>query len=183
VFGVVVPHVKSREEARKIVAACRYPPKKNDPQPYPRGTRGASPWIAAHIWGLTMEEYVERADVWPLDPRGELLCIIMIEDPEAVENIDEILSVPGISAVIFGPYDYSFGSGNYGNSRAEEVLAAEKKVKAACDRHGVPLIGFANPENFREKVKAGYPMLLLGSDLELPLGPGKILEVLRGKGK
>ncbi|MBN1418704.1 MAG: hypothetical protein JXP34_07990 [Planctomycetes bacterium] len=182
-FGVVVPHVRSAADARRVVSACRYVQREGDPQPRPEGERGASPIIAAYAWGLSLEDYAARADVWPLDPKGDLLAIIMIEDPEGVRSIDEILAVPGIGAVIFGPYDYSFSSGRYGDSGHMDVLAAWGKLKAACDRSGVPLVGFADRTNVLERVRQGYRMLLIGSDVDHTGGPGKVLDILRRAGE
>jgi len=178
-FGVVVPHVRAAEDARRVVSACRYVQREGDPQPKPEGERGASPIIAAYHWGLSIDEYTARADVWPLDPKGDLLALIMIEDPEGVRNADEILAVPGIGAVIFGPYDYSFSSGRYGDSRHGEVLAAWGKIKSACERSGVPLVGFADPTNVLDRMRQGYRMLLIGSDVDHSGGHGKVLDTLR----
>lgn len=183
VHGVVIPHVRSREEARRIVQSCRYPQPKGSPLEKPEGTRGASPWLCAYLWGLTMPEYVERADVWPLNPRGDLMAIIMIEDEDGVRNIDSILKVPGVGAAIFGPYDYSFASGKPGQSDDPAVAEAAKKVKSACDRAGVPFIGFASPANIEESLKENYRMLLVGTNVDLSGGAGKVLDILREKAK
>ncbi len=179
VHGVVIPHVRSREEALQVVQACRYPQPKGHPYEKPAGTRGASPWLCAYLWGLTLPEYVERADVWPLNPRGDLMAIIMIEDEDGVRNIDSILKVPGIGAVIFGPYDYSFASGKSGESDDPAVVKAMKKVKSACDRAGVPLVGFANPVNIEELLENNYRMLLVGTNVDLSGGFGRVLDILR----
>lgn len=183
--GIVIPHVHSAQDVLKIVKACRYPQPANSPYKKPHGARGASPHIAAYLWGLDLEEYTKRADVWPLNPRGDLMVLIMIEDVDGVNNIDEILKVPGIGAVIFGPYDYSFSTGNFGNRKAAVVTEALKKVKKACDKAGVPLVGFANPENIEQVVKDDYKMLIIGSDIDKAGEANTVLEYLRsqdGKG-
>jgi 4-hydroxy-2-oxoheptanedioate aldolase len=181
VHGVVIPHVRNREEALRIVKACRYPQPKGHPYEKPVGTRGASPWLCAYLWGLTMPEYVEHADVWPLNPRGDLMAVIMIEDEDGVRNIESILKVPGIGAVIFGPYDYSFAAGRPGQSDEPAVVGAMKKVKGACDRAGVPFVGFANRANIEELMKDNYRMLLVGTNVDLSGGAGKVLDILREK--
>ena len=86
-YGVVVPHCTSARDAKRVVKACRYPQPKGDPHPEPVGARGASPWLASYLWGLTMAEYVQRADVWPLDPAGDILAIVMIENVSGVEDV------------------------------------------------------------------------------------------------
>jgi len=181
VHGFVVPHVQTPEETRKIVKAARYIQPESSPKREPAGNRGASPWICSYLWGLTMPEYLEHADVWPLNPKGDIMAIIMIEDKEGVENIEEILKVPGIGAVIFGPYDYSFASGNFGDTEALEVKTALKKVKNACDFANVPLVGFANPSNIEKMIEENYKMLLIGTDVDNSGGPGKVLDILREK--
>jgi 4-hydroxy-2-oxoheptanedioate aldolase len=179
VHGLVVPHVRTAEQALKIVKACRYVQREGSPYKDPQGDRGASPQIAAYLWGLSLEEYTGRADVWPLNPHGDIMVIIMIEDKEGVNNIEEILKVPGIGAVIFGPYDYSFSSGNFGNTKAASVTEALNKVKKSCDGVGMPFVGFADPENITEMLKEGYKMLLIGSDVDKSGGASRVLDHLR----
>jgi 4-hydroxy-2-oxoheptanedioate aldolase len=179
VHGVVIPHVRSAQEVEKIISACRYPPKKDSKIKGPLGTRGASPWICAYMWGLSMSDYVGRADVWPLNPDGDLMAIIMIEEPQAVQNIDEILSVKGIGAVIFGPYDYSFSIGYPGQTDHPEVLKTWKTIKQACDKVNIPLMGFASPDNISKLLEENYRMLLFGHDVVNNGSIPKILEVIR----
>jgi len=179
VHGVVVPHVRTAAEAKKIVQACRYPRPADSPLAEPAGLRGASPWLCSYLWGLTLPEYVERADVWPLNPKGDLLVIIMIEDEPGVANIEEILAVKGIGAVIFGPYDYSFGCGHPGQTEHPVVVNALNRLKAACDQNNIPLIGFATPENVNAKLAENYQMLLFGHDVRDDGVIQKVLEALQ----
>ena len=176
--GIVVPHVRTAKDAERIVQACRYARPGGSEYQQPKGTRGASPWLCAYLWGLTMEEYVQHADVWPLNPQGDILAVIMIEDQEGVHNINQILSVQGIGAVIFGPYDYSFSCGHPGKSDHPEVLEAWNQVKHACDTFNVPLIGFANPQNINAILKENYKMLLIGHDVRDDGGIQKVLEAI-----
>ena len=178
VHGVVIPHVQSAAEAEKIVSACRYRQPKDSPIYQPKGTRGASPWLSAYLWGLTLPEYVAIADLWPLNPDGDLMAVIMIEDLEGVENVDRILQVKGIGAVIFGPYDYSFACGHPGETTHPDVVKAQTAVKKACDKAGVPLIGFANPDNIKEMVRDNYRMFLVGHDVRPDGRLRKVLDVL-----
>ena len=135
VMGVIVPHVKTAEDALRFVRAMRFPPQRGARYPEPRGVRGWGPIGAARYWQMTPAEYTGRADVWPLDPDGELLAIVMIESREAVDNIEEILAVPGLGAALIGPSDLSMslGVGTPGpNTAAPEVEAAIEKVGRAC---------------------------------------------------
>lgn len=179
VHGVVIPHVRTPEEALKIVGACRYVRPENSPSKEPRGSRGYAPAIAAYLWGLSADEYYRRADVWPLNPDGDILVILMIEDLEGVKNIEDILKVPGIGAVLFGPSDYTIASGNFGNE-SFDVSEALNEVKRACDAANVPLIGFSNIGNIAQKVDENYRMLIIGSDIDKSGRAEKVLEYLRG---
>src|ERR1043166_5342132 len=72
----------------------------------PAGIRGAGPTGAVRYWGLTQQEYYHKADVWPLDPNGEIFVILQIEDTRGVENLDAILKeVKGIGAILIGEGD------------------------------------------------------------------------------
>src|SRR3990172_1991609 len=78
-YGIVWPHISTVEHADSAVGACRYPRLPTAPLYEPRGIRGDAPTAAARFWGLTQQEYYTKADVWPLDPQGEILVILMIE--------------------------------------------------------------------------------------------------------
>jgi len=176
--GVVVPHVRNAEEALKIVRACRYQRPAHASQKEPQGTRGFSPTICSYIWGVTIDEYYDRADVWPLNPLGDIMVIIMIEDPEGVKNIDDIIKVPGIGAIFFGPADYTVSSGNYGN-RDFDVSIPLNVVKRACDKAGIPFVAFANEHDIEKKMQDNPTMFIIGSDTDLGGSASKVLDYLR----
>jgi 4-hydroxy-2-oxoheptanedioate aldolase len=107
-YGIVFPHISSVQEAYNAVAACRYPRLKNAPLYEPAGIRGDGPTAAARYWGLTQQEYYQKADVWPLAKHGEIFVILQIEDTKGVENLDDMLkNVPGIGAILIGEGDLS----------------------------------------------------------------------------
>ena len=85
-FGVVFPRVETAEQAERAVRAMRYPPQRGEASPEPAGRRGWGPGRAALYWGLAVADYARRADVWPLDPEGELFAMIMIESVEGVRE-------------------------------------------------------------------------------------------------
>jgi 4-hydroxy-2-oxoheptanedioate aldolase len=177
--GVIVPHVRNAQDAENVVGACRYPQPRGSRIARPQGTRGGGPRLCSYLWGLSSNEYVRRADVWPLNPKGDLMAIMMIEDKEGVRNIEEILSVKGVGAVMFGPFDYSFAVGDGANQRHPEVIEAWDRVKQACDRHNVPLIGFAKPSDIAVKLKQDYKMLLIGQDFDLTGKAARVLEYIK----
>jgi len=139
VMGIVVPQVKKAEDVRRLVRAMRYPPQSVSKAPRePVGERGYAAGTATRYWGLTEDEYVTKADVWPLNPEGELLAIVMVEHIDAVKNIREILSVPGLGAILIGQSDLTISMG-LGTPAAgataqnkPEVQAAVAEVAKAC---------------------------------------------------
>ena len=148
-FGIVLPQVRTPEEVTKLVRAMRYPPQRGAQYPEPRGRRGWGPTAATRLWGVDANEYARKADVWPLNPEGELLAMIMIETRESVENIDELLQVPGLGGLLIGPSDLSLSLGvgtPAANPRAPEVLAAIKTVGEACVRHNVICGVYTRPD-------------------------------------
>src|SRR5712692_6361808 len=107
-YGIIWPHISTVEEAYNAVAACRYPRLKNKPLYQPAGLRGDGPTQAVRYWGLTQQEYYDRADVWPLNPKGEMFVILMMEDTRGIECLGDILTkVPGIGAILIGEGDLS----------------------------------------------------------------------------
>src|SRR5256886_9046499 len=105
-YGIVWPHISTVEEAYNAVAACRYPRLQTAKNHEPAGIPGRGPTGAVRYWGLTQQEYYGKADVWPLDPNGEIFVILQIEDTRGVENLDAVLrEVKGIGAILIGEGD------------------------------------------------------------------------------
>ena len=108
-MGIIVPQVENAEQATKIIRAVRYPQRRDTRYPAPSGRRGFAG--APRTWGLSVMEYIEVADAWPLNPEGELFVMPMIENVEGVRNVGAILDVPGVGGVLIGPNDLSMGLG------------------------------------------------------------------------
>ena len=108
-MGIIVPQVENAAQATKVIQAVRYPQRRNAPYQTPAGRRGFAG--APRTWGLSVLDYIEVADVWPLNPRGELFVMPMIENGEGVSNVEAILQVPGVGGVLIGPNDLSMGLG------------------------------------------------------------------------
>lgn len=135
VMGIIVPEVHTKEAAFKLVQSMRYPPQRGAKYPEPTGNRGCCPGDAPGYWGLSLHDYFVRSDLWPLNPEGELLAIVMIESREAIKNVNEILAVPGIGGALIGPHDLSLSLGvglPESNPTAPEVEAATATVAKAC---------------------------------------------------
>jgi 4-hydroxy-2-oxoheptanedioate aldolase len=148
VYGVICPMISTREQAEALVQACRYPP---------RGFRSWGP-VRASIYAGT--DYGDHAN-------QDILVIPMIETAQALENLDEILSVPGVDAVYVGPSDLSLALGC--KPRLDQtdppVVEAQRKIVAACKRHGVVAGIHNNTAAYALKMAAeGYQFLTLASD-------------------
>ncbi|WP_372833117.1 HpcH/HpaI aldolase family protein [Puniceibacterium confluentis] len=160
VYGVVFPHIATADQARNAVAACRYARPEDAPQYHPKGLRGDAPNTAARYWGLTVPEYYARADVWPLAPQGEIMVVLMIESVEAMANLEEILAVPGVGAIMTGEGDLSQQLGFPRQYEHPVVAEAKRKILAAAKQAGVRI---AHPHvtgaNVAEVIAEGYDIL------------------------
>ena len=137
-YGIVWPHVCTMEEAYNAVSACRYPRLKDRPIYEPAGIRGDGPTIAARYWGVSQQEYYERADVWPLAPNGEILVVIQIEDTVGIKNLPDILkNVPGIGAVMIGEGDLSQELGIPRQTDHKLMMEKKAEVLAICKQANV----------------------------------------------
>jgi 4-hydroxy-2-oxoheptanedioate aldolase len=162
VYGIIWPHISTVEEAYNAVAACRYPRLADKPLYEPQGIRGDGPTAAARYWGLTQQEYYAKADVWPLNPDGEIFVILMIEDTKGIANLGDILkNVPGIGAVLIGEGDLSQELGQPRQYDHPIVVEAMAEIVATCKENkvvvGHPHVSAANVERILEQ---GYTFLM-----------------------
>src|SRR5438876_4587213 len=127
------------------------------------GTRGrGSETTAAPVWGLSTEEYMDRCDPWPLNPRGELLLGVKLESPEGVANCEEILSVPGLGFAEIGPGDLSLSLGYPTGPRdpyPPEMQEARDKVFRGCRDNGVAFLEIGTPETIAQKLDEGVRVI------------------------
>jgi 4-hydroxy-2-oxoheptanedioate aldolase len=162
VYGIFWPHISTVAEAYNAVAACRYPRLKSRPLYEPAGLRGDGPAHAIRYWGVTPDEYYARADVWPLAPHGEILCVIMIEDLAGIANLPDMLrEVPGIGAVLIGAGDLSQELGVPRQIAHPSVREAMAEIVAICLDAGVPVGHPATDEHNAARVLAeGYRLMI-----------------------
>ena len=162
VYGIVWPHVSTVEQAYNAVAACRYPRPRTAAAYEPAGLRGDFPANAARYWGLTQQEYYGKADVWPLDPNGEILVVLMCEDVTGIDNLPRILKeVPGIGVVLSGEGDLSQNLGYPRQPDQPAVVEAMEAILRICQEHkvacGRPRV---DGKNAQKAVEAGYRFLM-----------------------
>ena len=147
-YGVVVPLVNNAEEAARAVSACRYPPE---------GIRSFGPARATMYAG---RGYVEEAN-------NQLACIVMIETAEALENLDEIMSTPGVDAVYIGPADlaYALGLPPTGDNNDPKHVAAVTRIYECAKKHNIAAgIHTGSVEYTTRYLNQGFHMVTLGAD-------------------
>ncbi|MCG8415110.1 MAG: aldolase/citrate lyase family protein [Pseudomonadales bacterium] len=176
VYGVFFPSIENREQTELAIRATRYPQLNGADDYEPAGLRGRNPSNAAWYWGIS--DYHARADVWPLDPQGELLAMMFIESPEGVANIEEIVTVPGLGGIFIGPSDLSTSMG-YSSPAAPEVEAAIQTVLAACLEHDVPCAITTNSRSVEERIQQGFRFVTVGTDGGLSAGARSALQLGR----
>ncbi len=158
--GVIIPMVNSVAEAQHAVRACRYAP---------AGARSYGPLRATYYSG---PDYYQHAN-------DDVLCIVMIETKEAVERVDDILSVPGIDAVYIGPADLSITLGlpPAPAQEADVFNDALAKVVASCRAHGVVPGIAGNRTTAPIRVAQGFRLVEAASDSGvLGIGAGEALK-------
>ena len=178
-FGIVFPYVETREETENAIRSMRYPQRRGDAAMEPAGLRGASPGIARWFWGAS--DYFDRADVWPLDPAGDLLAVIQIESKKAVDNIEAIASVPGIGAIFIGPSDLSISYGVPGQRDHPEVDAAMNKVLGVCKARNIPCGLTTDADDVEHYLEEGYSFVTVGywNDAGISGAVAETLEIAR----
>lgn len=153
--GIIVPQVNTPEQAADVVRYARYAPE---------GSRGVG-LARAHGYGFRFAEYVASAN-------AEISVIVQAEHRSAVENIDAIVQVPGVDAVLLGPYDLSASYGKMGQISDPEVLNGINRVTTSCQAVQMPLgyfgISFDAVKPWMDK---GYSLVVAGVDV-LFLGNG-----------
>jgi 4-hydroxy-2-oxoheptanedioate aldolase len=160
VHGVHLPRFRDTEAVKRFVQIARYPIHKQEIDILGEGLRGwGSHKFAAWVWGLDEEEYLKKADVWPLNPQGELMLGIKIEDRHGLESTEALCAIPGIAFAEHGPRDMGFSYGHL-EGRADppmppEVDEAGQRVLAACQANGLQFLDNVLPDNVHWKLEMG----------------------------
>lgn len=162
-YGLVVPHLDSVEAARAAVQAARYPQLIGAPDFEPLGQRGwaGAMCAAPSYWGLSASEYYHAADLWPLDPDGEIVLMGIVESTEGIVALPEILrEVKGIGAIWAGIGDLSVSMG-YGGKPTPEVEASMQTILDICLEAGVPCAAPTNAAMSPEaRIEQGFRIIL-----------------------
>ncbi|MDQ6708740.1 MAG: aldolase/citrate lyase family protein [Acidobacteriota bacterium] len=162
VHGVLLTHADDPGAVRAFVEAIRFPIHKqgvgeNGLTEGRRGIHGVP--TAAEIWGVSPDEYVQKADAWPLNPNGELLLGLKLEDKYAVANAQANLKVPGIAFAEWGPGDMALSLGVTGAGRTAvndpRMKDARSSILAACKANHKFFLNTMTPTDVVEMIKEG----------------------------
>ncbi len=160
VHGIMLTHADNPGAIRAFVEAVRFPMHKEGIGPLlgegHRGVHGSGP--AAAIWGISVKEYEEKADPWPLNPNGELLLGVKEEDKYALANVEQNLKVPGIGMAEWGPGDMAMSLGvpsGAGSAKDPRMVAARAKVLAACKANHVAFLNTMTATDVVDMIKEG----------------------------
>ncbi len=161
-MGVIFNGVENKEQMTRLIRFMRYPQQKTSKYQQPPGLRGYAPGNAIFAWGVSAAEYERHADVWPINPEGDLLAIPMIETLEGLKNVDEIAAVPGVGAIFIGAggdlHQYLGVAQD-----APEVEQARQTILAACKAHNVACgITALTKAEVDKRLKEGWKMIRTG---------------------
>jgi len=174
VHGILLCNAESPEAARLMIEAARYPfaPRVDG---LAQGTRGnGSQSFAATVWGVPQNEYLRIADPWPLNPDGELLFGLKIENPRGDANAETLVRVPGVAFAEWGPGDHGFfvlgRPGTYpqnqGGENNPQMQQVRTRILNATKAAGIKFLNACGPNNVEQQIKDGT-MICTGGD-----GPG-----------
>jgi 4-hydroxy-2-oxoheptanedioate aldolase len=162
VHGILLCHAESPAAVRAFVESTRYPFQKvgrAGPAGLAEGRRGSGGQAqAAAIWGLQVDDYLRVADPWPLNPDGELLLGLKIENLRALANAEAVAAVPGIAFAEWGPGDMGMSLGypdNHDEPYPADMLAARSRVLEACKANKVAFLNTVRLEDVVERIKEG----------------------------
>lgn len=151
--GVIAPLINTADEAKELVRSVKYPP---------LGERGVG-FGRSHGYGFDFDNYMQKAN-------SETFVCVQIEHIKAVENLDEIFSVPGIDAAFIGPYDLSASMGITAQFTHPDYEKAWTKILDKCkEYHILPGIHVVQPdaEEVKQKIAAGFQMIAYSLDITM----------------
>ena len=146
--GVIVPQVHTADQAREIISHCKYTPD---------GKRGIGIG-RAHKYGIDFDRYIKYAN-------QETAVVLQAESSEAVDNINDIVNLKGIDAILIGPYDLSASLGKPGEIDHPVVQAAINKIIKTCQNAKLAMGFFGvTPESVLPYKQKGFTLLTIGMD-------------------
>jgi 2-keto-3-deoxy-L-rhamnonate aldolase RhmA len=158
VSGIMLVEVESADEVRAGLAAMRFKAK--------GGTRADDVGMAPAYWGMTEQQYKQKADLWPLNPEGELLNWTIVESKAGLAHVREIAAVKGIGVLWPGAGTLRglFSTTNAAGERVVDTTAWEsaiQQVLAACKEFNVPCGFPANASDIEMRIKQGFSVFVM----------------------
>jgi len=148
--GIMIPHVMSLEEAKQIVYFTKF---------HPIGRRPIDGGNAdGKFCMIDANEYMRAAN-------EQRFVVIQIEDPEPMEELDEICALEGLDMIFFGPADFSQGAGYPNEFNNPKLIEAKKRVAYTARKHGKFAGTVGGLGNQDELIAMGYQFINLGSDV------------------
>jgi len=149
--GVVVPHICTKEDAEKLVRYSRYAPE---------GRRSSAPPVRAAKYGaIPFDEFWKQQN-------KENLVIPIIEEKEALKNLDQILEVKGIDVLFYGPFDLSMTMGLNGVCDHPAIWEGLDYTVKLCKAKGIPVANLCwDIQSAAESIRRGATMILLSVDM------------------
>ena len=148
--AIMVPHLMSLEEAKKIVYYTKF---------HPIGRRPLDGGNADGKYCLVdADEYLRQAN-------EQRLVIVQIEDPEPLDELEEICALPGIDMIFFGPADFSQGIGCPNDFSNPKIAETRKRIAETARKYGKFAGTVGGPGNMDELVDLGYTYISLGADV------------------
>jgi 2-keto-3-deoxy-L-rhamnonate aldolase RhmA len=151
--GIIVPMVNTPAEAARAVAATRYAP---------RGARGVG-LARAQGYGVNFQDYLQWQDDGPV-------VIVQIEHKDAIDQLEQILTVPGVDGFIIGPYDLSCSMGIPGQFERNEFVSAMTHIRETGQRLGCPAglhIVEPDPQRLEQAIREGYTFIAYSVDIRM----------------
>ena len=148
--GIMVPHVMSLEDAKRVVRICRFHP--TGRRPLDGGNADGSYCL------LDTADYMVQAN-------RERFLMIQIEDPEPMDDLEAICGLEGIDIIFFGPADFSQGIGDPVNFSNPRLLEARRLVAETAVKHGKFAGTVGSPANLKELYELGYRFISVGADV------------------
>ena len=148
--GIMVPHIMSAKDARNVVNMTRF---------HPIGRRAVDGGNADGAYckvGLT--DYIKQAN-------AQRFVVVQIEDPEPMEELEEIAALPGIDMLFFGPADYSHGIGAPAEWNNPKIAEAFERIAEVCKRHNKIAGTVVGPYSVSQLLDWGYRFINVGVDI------------------
>jgi len=163
VHGILLCHTESPGAVRVLVESSRFSFQKLAVAKTGQGRRGhGGQETAAPIWGISPQEYLLRADVWPLNPQGEIILGVKVENLRGLSRVEEVLAVPGIAFSEWGPGDMGMALGypqQHDPPYPPEMLKIRERVKQACLANGLYFLNQVSAADIIDMIDEGVMIL------------------------